>query len=32
MTTPDFEEPPGSPAYHYDELSDMTKLPELLGC
>ncbi|MBC9728550.1 haloacid dehalogenase type II [Streptomyces sp. TRM68367] len=23
---------PGSPAYQYDELSDMTELPELLGC
>lgn len=23
---------PGSPAYKYDELSDMTTLPELLGC
>ena len=23
---------PGSPAYQYEELPDMTKLPELLGC
>jgi hypothetical protein len=23
---------PGSPAYQYEELPDMTRLPELLGC